>query len=627
MKKYKKNFKVVDRSVKKLMDILEDYLPSDKKIDFIIGMNLYEFINTTKEIYGWIIPYKATIDYLRIQSNSIKTSLIQGALLLEKENPILERIFTNLLFKAINELPEDVIFDVILEMNNQNFRIQEVASYQANNLITKKTKIDYKTSESIKQLLVKILNPNKGTILDCFLGTGGNLIEVNKYLKKNQIETKNILLYGQEINEEVYYYAKFNFIMNGMINNTQLKLGDSIINPLINEKGQLQKYDYIISSPPIKMLKWGFEDIKNDKYRRFIYGMPGKISFDWAALQHVIATLNNKGRAALLVTESTLFRSSEASIRGKVIQDDLIDTVISLPSKMLQFTSIPVYLIIINKDKPEERRGKVQFIDATQEFEKGRKINTLTQKTINKIINIYKDGKNLERISYHLEINQLRKYNWDLNAFKYLELDQFKRKLDNMIKLKEVTYKIRRGVQLSRSKLEELYQSSNKTHYLINLSDIREDGTILYSEETRIKPEEKWINLYEIQEGDLIISSRGTITKIAIVGQNYKPAIISGNLMIVRTNPNLYDVNVLEFYLQSHVGQKLLDGIKTGTIVSVISPNTFGDLLIPKINNITEISQAIRANEEEYSENMKEIKKIYLDNKNRLYKKMGIDFL
>lgn len=621
----KRCFNQVDKHTWSLRDYLRSYLKTEEATDIISGFYLFKFINDSKNDYEWNIPDEVQFEYLRNIKHRIKDGILQAVEILEKENHELENIFSKLLFRKIELIPDDLIYHIILEMSSLDLSDENIAGYVASKLIEKR--FENTTSDSIKNLAVNILRPYKGKAADWFIGTGGYFIEINKQLKKENINPKNISYYGQEINEEVYLYCKFNLIMNGMINYSNIKLGNSIVNPLFveDDNNKLMKFDYIVSSPPFGMLKWGNDEIKYDKYRRFIYGTPGKNSFDWASIQHILTTLNNTGKASVLVSEGTLFRSAESDIRGKIIQDDLIEAVISLPSNMMPNTSIPVYLIIFNKDKEEDKKGKIQFIDASKEFERGRRLNTLTKETILRIVEVYEKGMEIEGYSYFLNVNQLREYSWDLNAFKYLEVEMFKETLNNMIQLKDVALKIRRGVQLPKSKLDKLNKSKNKTHYLINLADITEEGTVIYSEDTKIEPEKKWIDLYEIEEGDLIISSRGTLTKIAIVGKDVKPAILSGNLLLVRLNSNKYNVNVLKFYLESPVGQKLLEGLKIGTTVSVISPKSFEELLIPKIDsNIDDIAEAIKDNKGEYVEALKLAKERYENKKKMLYNKIGI---
>lgn len=620
-------FNQVDKYIWKLLDYLRSYLKTEEAIDIISGFYLFKRINDSKNNYRWNIPEESNFQFLREEKHRIKESVLQAVGMLEEENSVLEQVFSKLLLRKIELIPADLIYHIILEINTLDLLDENIAGYIASTLIQKRFENDGAiTSDSIKELVVNILKPYKGRVADWFLGAGGYFVEINKQLEKENANSKNVSYYGQEINEEVYLYCKFNLVMNGMLDYSNIGLGNSIVHPLFveNDNNGLMKFDYILSSPPFGMFKWRADDLKYDKYGRFIYGTPGKNSFDWASIQHIIATLNETGRASVLVSEGTLFRSGESDIRGKIIQDDLIEVVISLPSNMMLNTSIPVYLIIFNKDKTENKKGKIQFIDASKEFVRGRRINTLTNEMIARIVEFHENGIELEEYSYFLNINQLREYGWDLNAFKYLEVEMFKRELENMIPLSHVVLKIRRGVQLSKSKLEKLNKSKDKTHYFINLADITEEGIVIYSEDNKIEPEKKWIDLYEIQEGDLIISSRGTLTKMAIVEKDVKPAILSGNLLLVRLNSNKYDVNVLKFYLESPVGQKLLEGLKTGTTVSVISPNSLAELLIPQIDrDIDDIAEQIKDSKNEYLEALKIAEEKYEEKKKMLYNMMG----
>ena len=154
----------------------------------------------------------------------------------------------------------------------------------------------------------------------------------------------------------------------------------------------------------------------------------------------------------------------------------------------------------------------------------------------------------------------------------------------DMIELQSVISKIRRGVQIPKKKLDEINQGENRTHYYIGLRNVLEDGSFSFEDTDKVRVESKWIDLYEVEIGDIIIPSKSSTSKLAIVDESVGKAIVSANMMLIRLNDKKYKPEVLKyFFKKSEIGQKLLDSIKVGSVIMSISPKDMEKLLIPNI--------------------------------------------
>ena len=144
------------------------------------------------------------------------------------------------------------------------------------------------------------------------------------------------------------------------------------------EGGTLMTFDKVLANPPFSLKNWGLEEATSDHYGRFTYGLPPKSYGDLAFVSHMVASLNARGKMVTVIPHGVLFRGGgEGKIREGFIKDDLIEAVVGLASNIFYGASIPAALLVINKDKPAERKGKILFIDASRDFVKNGNKNRL----------------------------------------------------------------------------------------------------------------------------------------------------------------------------------------------------------------------------------------------------------
>ena len=181
-------------------------------------------------------------------------------------------------------------------------------------------------------------------------------------------------------------------------------------------------FDRVIANPPFSLKKWGKDEADNDNFGRFPYGTPPKNAGDLAFIQHMIASVNAEGMMGVVVPHGVLFRgSSEKNIRKGILEDDLLEAVIGLPAALFYGTGIPAALLIINKNKPTERKNKVIFINSELEYEEGKNQNKLRDSDINKILNTFDNYEDIKRYSRVVDIEEIRENDHNLNIRRYAD--------------------------------------------------------------------------------------------------------------------------------------------------------------------------------------------------------------
>jgi len=206
----------------------------------------------------------------------------------------------------------------------------------------------------------------------------------------------------------------------------------------------------VIANPPFSLKNWGYEEAQHDPYRRFRFGIPPKGYGDYAFAQHMIATLNRKGRAGVVLPHGILFRGrAEGKIRRGILEEDLLEAVIGLPSNLFFGTSIPACLFIINKDKPKKRKGKVFFLYGANDYLEGKNQNKLRREDIDKVVNAYREYRVIEKYCRPVPLDEIRGNDYNLNITRYIDITEEEEPIDVQAVLKEL-----KEVKKERSNVE-----------------------------------------------------------------------------------------------------------------------------------------------------------------------------
>lgn len=283
------------------------------------------------------------------------------------------------------------------------------------------------TPREVIRLMIEILDPEpEKSLYDPACGSGGMLIVAYRYVKEKYGEEKGktLFLYGQEQNGKTLSLAK----MNGILHGTHLNLvgGDTLLYPKFKTKNNIKKFDYVIANPPWNQKNLYDEDTlkKGDYWReRFTFGFPTKQSADWVWIQHMLASTEN-GKVAVVIDTGAVSRGGrEKSIREKIIEEtDWLEAIILLPEKLFYNTGAPGLIIIFNKNKSEERKNKILLINATKEFIPGKPQNSLGKENIQKIVEIYREFKEVENLSRIISKEKVRETDYNLSPSRFINI-------------------------------------------------------------------------------------------------------------------------------------------------------------------------------------------------------------
>ena len=203
------------------------------------------------------------------------------------------------------------------------------------------------------------------------------------------------------------------------MDSAQIEWCDTINNPKLIEGDALMKFDIVVANPPFSLDKWGHENAEADRFKRFFRGVPPKSKGDYAFIQHMIETTAPGGRVGVIVPHGVLFRgSAEQKIRQQLIEENLLEAVIGLPTNLFYGTGIPAAILIFNKAKTTE---DILFIDASKDYEDGKRQNKLRPQDIEKIVDTYTGFKTIKKFSAVVPPEEVAENDFNLNIPRYVD--------------------------------------------------------------------------------------------------------------------------------------------------------------------------------------------------------------
>lgn len=335
-----------------------------------------------------------------------------------KKNPILQGLFEDI-YSVRNNNDYRFLDNVISILNDIDFDDKDIKlDILFRNFLDISPKLKSSintTSPSIRGLISELLkNREIKDLYNPSIGYGSLSLEVAS-------NHKGINIYGQDINNEMIRICKMQLILDKRIEELDnINQGNTIVNPGNIDENGLRKFDCIVCDPPYGLRDWGYEEILNyDQYNRFHRGMPSKSLGDYAFITHVIESLNIDGVAIMVEPAGVLFREgAEGLLRQKLVEENLIDTVIALPNNMMFGTTIAVNLIIFNKEKKEEN---ILFIDVAKEVMVNKVLTTLSEIIVKKVAKVYEERLDIKGFSRRVDIDEIQLNNFNLNIQRYIE--------------------------------------------------------------------------------------------------------------------------------------------------------------------------------------------------------------
>ena len=363
------------------------------------GYGLEEVRDAYEEDNIFFVPEKARWSYLVAHPKDYNIGeILDNALdLIEKENPslkgVLFKIYNSPDFRNVN-LGE--IIDLFTNMKlgtkeaSEKDMLGRVYEYFLGQFASKDGQKggEFYTPACIVKTMVEMIEPYSGRVYDPACGSGGMFVQSLKFIENHQGNIRNVSIYGQEKNPTTWKLAK----MNLAIRSIDGDLGKFAADTFHEDLHKDLKADYILANPPFNISDWGQEKLVDDY--RWKYGIPPKGNANYAWLQHMISKLSVNGKAAIILANGSLSAGGqEGEIRKNIIEADLVDCIVAMPSNLFYTVTIPCSVWIINRNK--KQKGHTLFINASNMGNMvTRKLRELTDEDIYKIADTYHNYQN-----------------------------------------------------------------------------------------------------------------------------------------------------------------------------------------------------------------------------------------
>lgn len=333
----------------------------------------------------------------------------------------LVKIFADLSLGAHGALDDDLLGDAY------EYLMRHFASESG------KSKGQFYTPSEVSLLLSLLLGIDENTrqdksIYDPTCGSGSLLLKASSLAGK-----LGLTIYGQEKDISTTALCKMNMILHHSATADIAKGGSSTLsNPLFIKNGMLQTFDYVVANPPFSLKNWTdglsidpkSKQVINDRFNRFEDGTPPEKNGDFAFLLHIIKSLKNTGKGAVILPHGVLFRgNAEGVIRKNLLLKGYIKGVIGLAPNLFYGTSIPACVIVLDKENARARKG-VFMIDASKDFKKDGNKNRLREQDVQKMIDTFNAYKEIPYYSKMVSLEEISANDYNLNIPRYIASKQ-----------------------------------------------------------------------------------------------------------------------------------------------------------------------------------------------------------
>ena len=465
------------------------------------------------------------------------------------------------------------------------------------------------TPTEVRKLIVDILGFHKAhRIADFCCGGAGLGLELWKRLT---IRNKEVSFHGEELNRNLCDAAQLYFsayeVPDGEIEERDILT--------IPDTAESQSYDIIVLDIPRGQ---NVTEVYDEKDPRLLCFNKKNIYSDWIFIQDVLYRLKKTGTAAVLVTPGALTRVNEEILREQIVVNDWLEAVITLPENLYSKYYAGTELLIFNKDKESSRKGKVIFIDISKEFKRqGRRTVEITEAGLLQVREIFVHSWEVKGVSAVCSREQIQKNQYSFKPSQYIQQEDEWEFVSELV-LEDIA-QITRGAQVP--KRADVVEDGDV--YFLNIKDIQEKR-IQYEGADKVRSTNSVCKgKYRIQKDDILITSKGTALKLAIV-EDYSPeAYISGNLTLIRVNPEKYHPYVLFEYLNSRQGQISLERIQSGTTIRILSNASLQKLKIPEYH-LEEIGKELKENQTVFYREKYMLEKQYENKRKHLLKELEV---
>ncbi len=394
------------------------------------------------------LPPSASWEAVRQHKRYIGRHLTAAFRAIERTNPRLEGVFQDVNFDNQERFPDATLELLLRHFEKHRLRNADVEPDMLGNayeyLIAEfaddagKKGGEFYTPKEVARLIVECLRPEGGmSVYDPACGSGGMLLEAMRFVRRQaepsdnasrhpagsraQNDMRSLGLYGQEMNLNTWAICQMNLFLHG-IDEAQVIRGDTLRHPKHVQRGKLRTFDRVLANPPFSLKNWGYEEWQGgDAFGRDRYGCPPRNYGDLAFVQHMLASLAPDGMLGVVVPHGILYRGgAERAIRYGLVEDDLIEAVISLAPNLFYGTGITAGLLIINRRKEGDRQGKVLFIQGLEEYCEAKNQNRLSDENVARMANTFHSFQDEERFARVVTLDEIRANDHILNVSRYI---------------------------------------------------------------------------------------------------------------------------------------------------------------------------------------------------------------
>jgi type I restriction enzyme M protein len=258
------------------------------------------------------------------------------------------------------------------------------------------------------------------------------LLEAVHQLERKGKNPRSLHLYGQELNLNTWAICKMNLFLHD-IDDAKIARGDTLRDPRhLSPSNTLHRFDRVMANPPFSLKAWGKKEWSSgDKFGRDTWGCPPKSYGDYAFVQHMIASMKSDGMLGVVLPHGVLFRGgSEGRIRKGILKEDLIEAVIGLGPNLFYGSGIPACIVVMNRSKREERKGKVLFVHGAEELVEGKAQNQLSDENVARMAGAYHAWADEERFCRVVDLEEIEKNEFNLNIPRYVDTTEPEEPID-----------------------------------------------------------------------------------------------------------------------------------------------------------------------------------------------------
>ena len=318
----------------------------------------------------------------------------------------------------------------------------------------KKNAGEFYTPREIVKMMVSLLEPKPGeTVYDPACGTGGMLIEAVRQMDNSRLAYGK--LYGQEKNLSTSAIARMNLYLHGA-KDFRITQGDTLRDPAFLAGNALRTFDCVLANPPFSLKNWGSAEFSSDPWGRNIWGVPTDKSADFAWVQHMVCSMDEKsGRCAVVLPQGALFHGGkEGAIRKELLKSDKVEAAISLASGVFYSTGVSACVLFLRNDKPPAHRGRVCIIDGTEIFTAQRAQNMISEENAQEMLSLYHSYEPVVEKCAIATLDDIEREGYVLSANNYVE--RRREEIEPPAETRKRFYDLLRQTRKSEEKLLEL---------------------------------------------------------------------------------------------------------------------------------------------------------------------------